>query len=121
MPPDVCKPYDSSWFAEIIAFLLNAVPEETGKVGTVCYHGKNAEGEDCIFIKIRRSVGFQGIDLRIAEDELRKSYDGQYMGGGGHAGAVSFRVHPHDEDQFLANFHRVIDFLNKNMSETPTP
>ena len=31
----ICKPNDSDWFADILGFLLNHVPEATGKVGVV--------------------------------------------------------------------------------------
>ena len=34
------------------------------------------------------------------------------MGGGGHAGAVSFRVHSLDEKELLAQLENLFDFLN---------
>mgnify|MGYP003315476877 FL=1 len=58
------KPFDSYWFADIQNFLLNSVPEKSGCAGMLVFEGKNADGEDCFFIKIRRAVRFSGIDLR---------------------------------------------------------
>ena len=34
------------------------------------------------------------------------------MGGGGHAGAVSFRIHRLDEKELLAKLESLFDFLN---------
>ncbi len=110
----VCRPYNSPWFTSILANLLNEIPDEKNPVGMVYFHGKNAEDKDCIYIKMRRAKN-SGIDLRKVENPLRTVFDGKYMGGGGHAGAVSFRVHPHDEHEFLAKFERVVDSLSKNL------
>jgi len=112
---DICKPNDSGWFTDILGFLLNHVPEETGKVGVVCYNGKNAEGEDCIFIKLRRSTGYDGFDLRRVEDPIKRAFDGYYMGGGGHSGAASFRVTSHDEKEFFLRFQPVADFIKSSI------
>lgn len=92
---NVCRAYDSDWFAELRNLLLNIVPEKSGKVGIVYFEGQNAEGTDCIFIKVRRAVNYSSYDLRKLEDEVRRIFsDNNYMGGGGHPGAVSFRIHP---------------------------
>ena len=77
------------------------------------FEGKNAEGEDCFFIKIRRAAKFSGIDLRTAEDKLKSLFNDLYMGGGGHAGAVSFRVHRMDEKEILEKIETICDFLNE--------
>lgn len=112
---NICKPNDSDWFADILGFLLNRVPEETGKVGVVYYNGKNAEGEDCVFIKLRRSTEYDGFDLRQMEDPIKKAFDGRYMGGGGHSGAASFRVASHDEKDFFLRFKPVADFIKSSI------
>ena len=110
----VSQPFDSAWFSDILFFLLNEIPENSGKVGVVYFHGKNAEDKDCIYIKMRRPERHAAIDLRHAEDEIRSVFTGKYMGGGGHPGAVSFRIHPHDETEFLAKFAQVTDALKRN-------
>ena len=99
------KTFDSYWFADIQNFLLNSVPEKSGCAGMLVFEGKNVDGEDCFFIKIRRAAKFSGIDLRTTEDKLKSLFGDLYMGGGGHAGAVSFRVHRMDEKEILSLIH----------------
>ena len=112
---NICKPNGLDWFVDILGFLLNHIPEEAGKVGVVCYNGKNAEGKDCIFIKLRRSTEYDGFDLRQVEDPIKKAFDGCYMGGGGHSGAASFRVTSHDEKEFFLRFKPVADFIKSSI------
>ena len=111
----ICKPSGPGWFADILGLLLNHVPEETGKIGVVCYQGKNAEGEDCVFIKLRRSTDYDGFDLRRVEDPIKRAFGGDYMGGGGHSGAASFRVASHDEKEFFLRFQLVADFIKSHI------
>jgi len=42
------------------------------------------------------------------------------MGGGGHAGAVSFRVHPLDEKDLLAHLDTLIAFFNDAIEANAT-
>ena len=107
-----CQVFDSDWFVDIMSFLVNAVPEKAQHAGIVIFEGKNAGGEDCIFIKIRRAVDFSGVDLRTGEDKIKELFGDLYMGGGGHAGAVSFRVHRLEEKELLARLENVFDFFN---------
>jgi nanoRNase/pAp phosphatase (c-di-AMP/oligoRNAs hydrolase) len=111
----ICKPDDLGWFADILGFLLNRIPEKTGKVGMVCYNGKNAEGKDCVFIKLRRSTKYDGFDLREVEDSIKNAFGSYYMGGGGHSGAASFRVASHDEKDFFLKFQPVLDFIKSSV------
>jgi hypothetical protein len=85
-----CQTFDSDWFVDIMSFLVNSVPEKSGHAGIVIFEGKNAVGKDYIFIKIRRAVDFSGVDLPTGEDKIKELFGDLYMGGGGHAGAVSF-------------------------------
>jgi nanoRNase/pAp phosphatase (c-di-AMP/oligoRNAs hydrolase) len=115
---EFCRPFDSSGFAYILSFLLTEISESTAspaKLGCVYFHGKNAEDKDCIYIKVRRSGHYTGIDLRTTEGHFRSVFQGKYMGGGGHPGAVSFRVHCHDETEFLANFEQVVTAIKKTL------
>ena len=112
---DTCKPFGSDWFADIQNFLMNSVPEKSGCAGMIVFEGQNAEGENCFFIKLRRAVKFSGIDLRTAERKLKELFGDLYMGGGGHAGAASFRIHPLDEKVFLDKIETVFDFFNASL------
>lgn len=114
---DTCRPFDSDWFSEVRVFLMNMVPEQAGKVGIIYFNGKNAAGEDCIFIKMRRAVDYSGFDLRETEQEIRRVFsEDNYMGGGGHPGAVSFRIHPLDDGQVVAGIRQVRDFVANHLA-----
>ena len=112
---DTFKTFDPYWFADILNFILNSVPEKTGRAGMVVFEGKNTDGEDCFFIKLRRAVKFSGIDLRSVEVLLKKLFGELYMGGGGHAGAVSFRIHTMDEKEFLIRTEKIFDYFNQSL------
>ena len=107
-----CQAFDSDWFVDIMNFLVNSVPEKSGHAGVVVFEGKNAEGTECIFIKIRRAVDFSGVDLRTGEDLIKKLFGNLYMGGGGHAGAVSFRIHPLGEKELMQHLETLFGFFN---------
>lgn len=111
-----CKSFDSAWFAEVRDYLLNIVPEKSGKVGIVCFNGKDTEGHDCLFMKMRRATQYQGFDLRDTANELKSIFNSHYMGGGGHAGAVSFRFHPHDEKQFMDCVGKLSSHIQKKLT-----
>jgi nanoRNase/pAp phosphatase (c-di-AMP/oligoRNAs hydrolase) len=103
---------ESDWFFDLMGLLLSSVPEKSGYVGVIIFEGKNAAGENCVFIKIRRAINFSGIDLRTAEGKIKELFGNLYMGGGGHAGAVSFRIHRLDEKDLLAQLENLFDFIN---------
>ncbi len=111
-----CQPYSSPWFAYILVFLLDQIPGAAGKVGLIYFHGKNADDRDCIYVKMRRASDYAGIDLRTAECQLGDIFGEKYMGGGGHAGAASFRIHPHDENEFLGKFKQVVESIQKTIA-----
>lgn len=109
---DVCPTYDSQSFAEVRDNLLNKVPEYSGKVGILCFHGKTVAGESCMLLKIRRSSQYEGFDLRNVENEIRNIFGVQhYIGGGGHPGAVSFYLKPLEEKKFLNKVEKVSQYL----------
>ncbi|MDP2647361.1 MAG: hypothetical protein Q8P24_20725 [Desulfobacterales bacterium] len=113
---NVCRPFDSEWFGEILEHLYNVVPEKSGKVGIVYFEGKNMAGIDCIFIKLRRAAGYDGFDLRKVESAISKAFPcGRYLGGGGHPGAVSFRVQSMPHHEFQPKITQILNTLQKNL------
>ena len=101
---------------KVRGFLLNTVPEYSGKVGIVYFHGQNVEGKDCIFMKVRRAVDYSGFDLRESEVKIKELFPSdEYMGGGGHPGAVSFRVQPINESDFKSRLQTVIEHIATNL------
>ena len=74
---------------EISDDLVNMLPEKAGKVGIFVYlDGKKEK----YMIKIRRSTTFQDLDLRTLDVLLMDLFKDNFSGGGGHPGAVSFRI-----------------------------
>ena len=49
------------------------------------------------------------------EDPIKRAFDGNYMGGGGHSGAASFRVASHDEKDFFLRFKPVAEFIKSSI------
>jgi nanoRNase/pAp phosphatase (c-di-AMP/oligoRNAs hydrolase) len=109
--------FKSDWFVDILGLLLSSVPEQSGHAGVIIFEGKNAEAQDCIFIKIRRAVDFGGVDLRTGEDKIKELFGDLYMGGGGHAGSVSFRIHRLEEKELLARLENLFVFFNNAIDE----
>ena len=79
-------------------------------------------------IKSLRDINFDGKIVSVDSNPLSaglylsdsyhivpKAFDDGYMGGGGHPGAVSFRVGSLGEDRFLIKFKQVADFIEDNM------
>lgn len=96
-----------------MGLILSSVPEESGYAGVVTFEGKNAEGQECVFIKIRRAVGFSGVDLRTGEEKIKELFGDLYMGGGGgHTGAVSFRTHLLEYKELIARLEKLFVFFN---------
>ncbi len=103
-------------FFQVWNTMANVVPQEGGKVGLFYFNGNNAEGRPCIFLKIRRAFNFNRFDLRECEPALQSAFGEHYLGGGGHAGAVSFRVLPMAESQFRFKAAAIVSFLEKQIN-----
>ena len=103
-------------FFQVWNAMANVVPKEGGKVGLFYFNGKNAEGRPCIFLKIRRAFDFSRFDLRECQPALQSAFGEHYLGGGGHAGAVSFRVLPMEESRFRWQAAAIVSFLEKHIN-----
>ena len=84
--------FKSDWFVDLMGLLLSSVPEQSGHVGVIIFEGKNAAGQDCVFIKIRRAVDFSGVDLRTAEDKIKELFGWSLYG---RRGSCRSSVFPH--------------------------
>lgn len=79
--------------------LANLLPEKAGKVGIFAYFDGKKEK---YMIKIRRSVAFHELDLRQLDALLIDLFGKDFCGGGGHSGAVSFRIsHEIEAENFI--------------------
>ncbi|NIQ03418.1 MAG: hypothetical protein GWM98_26125 [Nitrospinaceae bacterium] len=108
---------DSGNFSQIWDYMANVIPQEGGKLGLFYFNGTHSGKQDCIFLKIRRAGDFNKYDLRETEPALKNTFAGDYMGGGGHAGAVSFRIRPMSDREFLPKVAQMIRFLEEQIHE----
>lgn len=103
-------------FFQIWNAMANIVPQAGGKVGLFYFNGANAEGQPCLFLKIRWAFGFDGFDLRETEPVLKSVFENHYLGGGGHTGAVSFRILPMAEPEFRSKVGSLVSFLESQIN-----
>ncbi|MBM14828.1 MAG: hypothetical protein CMH75_01845 [Nitrospina sp.] len=113
---DKIKAFNPYWFPDIINLILNSIAGDKSCIGMVVFEGKNVNGDDCFFIKLRRGTKLSLIDLRYTETILKELFGNLYMGGGGHAGAVSFRTCTMDEKEFLTLIEKIFGELNHSLT-----
>jgi len=105
---------DLAWFNTLQECVISLIPQRAGKMGILLYRDRDAHGAPCIFLKIRRSSCLSNGDLREIEPVVQSIFGSKnYLGGGGHPGAVSFRIRPISEDQTLEGVIELIPSLQK--------
>jgi nanoRNase/pAp phosphatase (c-di-AMP/oligoRNAs hydrolase) len=77
--------HDAELIVNVSKAVTDTLAEESGKLGMVAYYDK-AELSDYVQFRLRRSARFTTLDLREVLEHLKIS------NGGGHPGAVGFRV-----------------------------
>ncbi len=97
-------------------YLVNKVPEESGKIGLLFFNGMDPQEHPCIYIKLRRSTEYDGIDLRAVEKKLLSIFENDYIGGGGHPSAVSFRVRSMEEEEFIKKINQLLNYFQNYFS-----
>ena len=91
--------------SKIVSDLSNLIPEFGGKIGILAYFD---DVSNIYFLKIRRSYTYKNYDLRDFEAVLTEIFGDSYIGGGGHAGATSFRLSYMEREVFtekIEEFH----------------
>jgi nanoRNase/pAp phosphatase (c-di-AMP/oligoRNAs hydrolase) len=84
--------------SKVVSDLSNMVPEVSGKIGLLAFYNDSTE---LYYIKVRRSFVFKEYDLRLIEDILADVFGKNFIGGGGHPGAVSFRMNADNRKDFI--------------------
>lgn len=84
--------------SKIVSDIVNLLSDRSGKVGILAYYDDHRE---IFYLKIRRSLSFKEFDLREAGEILQEMFKGSYSGGGGHAGATSFRLKDITREEFI--------------------
>ena len=94
-------------FVKIIPDITNKTTEYSGAIGIVVFFDTIL---NIFYIKIRRAQKFKKYDLRNTQHFLKNIYKDDYLGGGGHEGATSYRVANIDRNDFI---DKIKKFHNK--------
>lgn len=100
------KTYDSEVVVTVAKYVANLLAEESGYISLVVYYDR-PELTDFIQLRMRRSQFFKDLDLRIIIDRLG------IENGGGHEGAVGFRVPKQEVVEFDAFIGIIIDEVSE--------
>jgi nanoRNase/pAp phosphatase (c-di-AMP/oligoRNAs hydrolase) len=82
---ELCHTYDIDTIVSVARALTDRLADESGCLGLVCYADDPAVS-DLVQFRIRRSARYKKFDLRRILEEL------SYQNGGGHEGAIGFRI-----------------------------
>ncbi len=120
MSASLSKSGDSTCvFSKLVTDLSNMVPEISGNIGILAYFD---DISNLYFLKIRRDYAYDSYDLRKLEDELKDIFGENYVGGGGHPGATSFRISKMEREVFedkVKIFHMFLVSLVKKTLNLP--
>jgi nanoRNase/pAp phosphatase (c-di-AMP/oligoRNAs hydrolase) len=94
--------YDLEVVVTVAKYVANRLAEESGYVSLVAYYD-HPKKSDYIQLRMRRSQSFKEVDLREAIDHIG------IKNGGGHAGAVGFRVPKSDVTDYDSFIMSIVD------------
>ena len=103
--------YGNESLSTVLRTVADSLAEESGRLSLVVYSGRPA-GNELLQCRARRSKHYKNIDLRKLLDRL------EIENGGGHQGAIGFRVplaSVPDIDSFVA---KVLDSLKDMVRES---
>ncbi|MBN1835821.1 MAG: hypothetical protein JW820_08215 [Spirochaetales bacterium] len=81
----LCAAFDADTIVSVARALTDRLADESGFLGLVCY-ADDPGVSDLVQFRIRRSARYKRFDLRRILQEL------SYPNGGGHEGAIGFRI-----------------------------
>jgi hypothetical protein len=90
--------------------ITDRLAEESGKLGLVAYYD-NPERSDLVQFRLRRAVDWKKIDLRKLLDVF------SIANGGGHEGAIGFRVPRGEITDFPAYVRRLVEGIEAAIKE----
>jgi nanoRNase/pAp phosphatase (c-di-AMP/oligoRNAs hydrolase) len=99
---------DEETVVTIARAVANELAEESGKLSLVSYYDK-AGVSDLVQFRVRRSQEYKKYDLRNLLDRF------SIENGGGHEGAIGFRLHRNDIEDYATYVHNLIEGLEKEL------
>lgn len=103
--------YDQDLVITVSRYTANVLAEESGFLGLVSYYD-NPEKSDLIQFRLRRSQGYTNLDLREVLGRF------EIENGGGHPGAVGFRIEKKQIDDIGAYTEKLISVI-ESMVQNP--
>ncbi|GAB4375300.1 MAG: hypothetical protein Kow009_10630 [Spirochaetales bacterium] len=86
--------------------VADRLAELSGKVGLVAYYDPDTVS-NLVQFRLRRASGFSGLDLRTVLEAL------QIRNGGGHPGAVGFRIPKEEVTEFPGLVERILEGISR--------
>lgn len=100
----LCDDYDPSCiFAKMIPDIANKTTDYSGAIGIVVFFDTINK---IYYIKMRRAQKFKKYDLRNTQQILKEIFKADYLGGGGHEGATSYRIAFMERDVFTEKINK---------------
>jgi nanoRNase/pAp phosphatase (c-di-AMP/oligoRNAs hydrolase) len=99
----LCRTFGADTIVSVARALTDRLANESGCLGLVCYVD-NPSVSDLVQFRIRRSQHYRKFDLRRILEEF------SFQNGGGHEGAIGFRI-PKSQSKDLAAY--VVDLIAK--------
>ncbi len=111
----LCDEYDPTCiFAKIIPDIANKTTEYSGAIGIVVFFDTINK---IYYIKMRRAQKFKKYDLRNTQQILKEIFKTDYLGGGGHEGATSYRIAFIERDHFVDKINKFHQKLSSIIEE----
>jgi len=103
------KRYDNDTIVSVSRTVADQLAEESGKLSLIAYYD-NPEKSDLIQFRVRRSREYRGFDLRNILTIF------SIENGGGHEGAIGFRIPANSIKDFDGYINRLIQGVEKEIS-----
>ncbi|MFO7781899.1 MAG: DHH family phosphoesterase [Spirochaetia bacterium] len=98
--------FDGDTIISVARGIADELAEESGYLSMVGYYD-SPQSSDLIQFRVRRSLAYRALDLRTVLPEL------EIENGGGHEGAIGFRVEKSEVDDFAAYVDHVVATLKR--------
>ncbi|MFW5786337.1 MAG: DHH family phosphoesterase [bacterium] len=108
---EAAERFDVDTLVSVARGVADELAEASGYVSLVCFYDP-PDVSNLIQLRSRRSRAFKAVDLRSVLEEL------DIENGGGHAGAVGFRIEKSDVSDFDALVDRIAETLTRLIAES---
>ncbi|MFW5729402.1 MAG: hypothetical protein ACOCYG_07035, partial [Spirochaetota bacterium] len=108
---EAAERFDVDTLVSVARGVADELAEASGYVSLVCFYDP-PDVSNLIQLRSRRSRAFKAVDLRSVLEEL------DIENGGGHAGAVGFRIEKSDVSDFDALVDRITETLTRLIAES---